>query len=659
MKQESIFDYVIDGYKKDYNRIEYLVNTLNQHTEAYDKGTPTISDKEWDTLFFELVSLERATGIILDNSPTQVIHYNIVNELKKVEHNHKMLSLAKTKDIDEVKAFAKGKDILPMCKMDGLTCSLTYENGRLIAAETRGNGVVGEDILHNAQVIPSIPKYISYMDRLVVDGEIICTYKNFEKFADEYKNPRNFAAGSIRLLDAKECEKRNLTFVAWEVIEGYDEFPLLYDRLIQLFLLGFSIGPTWPGDIDDAVTHLKFLAEEMGYPIDGLVFKFNDVAYGKTLGETAHHFNNAIAYKFYDELYKTTMLGIEWSMGRTGTLTPVALLDPVDIDGSTVSRASLHNLSIIRELYPVGPYIGQEVDIYKSNMIIPQVYCSYPMSTIKVPINIPFPTTCPICGGEVQEITENDSAVLKCMNPSCSGKLLNRLEHFCSKKGLDIKGLSKATLEKLMNWGWIDNFSDIFTLKDHRSEWIQKTGFGVKSVDKILEAIEASKNCNLDQFIAALGIPLVGSAAAKELVKHFPTWNDYITAVETKYHFYDIPNFGAEMHSAIISYDYTIAKLIANNFLSFNTIESNITSNATLENKIFVITGKLTHFKNRDELTSLITSLGGKVSGSVSRNTSYLINNDVQSTSSKNKTAQSLNVPIISEEDFIQTFGIN
>ena len=369
-----------------YDKIQYLVRYLNECTKAYDEGNPKITDEEWDNKYFELKALEEETGLILSNSPTQTITYNVVNALKKVEHNHKMLSLEKTKSPIEVLNFLGENEYLAMCKMDGLTCSLTYRDGELVSAETRGNGLVGEDILHNAKILPSIPHKIPYMDELIIDGEIICTYTDFEKFSSEYKNPRNFSAGSIRLLDSKECATRNLTFVAWDVltpIRWEVEFSLS-EKLNYIRAMGFTTvpyvcGPAYDADgnlitIEEIIEHIQYGAEKNSYPIDGVVFKINDCAYGRSLGETTHHFKNALAYKFYDETYWTRLLDIERTMGRTGVLTPVAVFEPIDIDGSTVERASLHNCSIMTQLFgPLGPFKFQEVEVFKANMIIPQI----------------------------------------------------------------------------------------------------------------------------------------------------------------------------------------------------------------------------------------------------------------------------------------------
>jgi DNA ligase (NAD+) len=512
------------------------------------------------------------------------------------------------------------------------------------------------------------------MDELVIDGEIICTYTDFEKFSSDYKNPRNFAAGSIRLLDSKECASRNLTFVAWDVLT-----PMMFDngteyklsqKLNYLVPFGFTVvpyatGPAFYADdteveMDMFIEQVTQMAQGYGYPIDGAVIKFNDCAYGRSLGETTHHFKNALAYKFYDETYWTRLLDIEWTMGRTGVLTPVAIFEPIDVDGSTVERASLHNCSIISELFGVfGPHKYQEVEVFKANMIIPQIK-SVKSEDLYIENKIEEPTACPVCGGEVAHKITVDSMTLACTNPACPGKLINRLDHFCGKKGLDMKGISKATLEKLIDWGWVADFTDIFELSSHRGEWVQKPGFGIKSVEKVLNAVNTGANCELHQFIAALGIPLIGSTASKELAKHFETWEKFVEAAEGGFAFYTLPNFGSEMHNSIVEFNYAEARLLADHYIHFNVpeVSESAPSGSDLTGKTFVITGKLTHFKNRDEIKARIEALGGKVTGSVSKNTNFLINNDVNSTSSKNATAKSLGIPILSESDFIQTFGI-
>ena len=645
-------------------KIEKLVNELNYHTKLYDQGTPVISDMDWDAMYFELFNLESQTGYYLPNSPTQRVNYEVVNDLKKVKHNHPMLSLQKTQSIDEINNFINNKDYIIMLKIDGLTCSLGYENGILVSAETRGDGEIGEDILHNAYVVKNIPKKIAYKGKLTVDGEIICKTHHFEKFADEYKNPRNFASGSIRLLDSKECEKRNLSFIAWDAVNYYgmddhlEDVENLSGRLSFLNSLGFEIVDfTILGKFNEHnIEFFKDSAKDQGIPIDGLVVKYNNCKYYDSLGNTDHHFRGGIAFKFYDETYKTKLIGIEWTMGRTGILTPVAVFEPVEIDGCEVSRASLHNVSILNEILGI-PYINQPIEVYKANQIIPQIKRAEKVNNIDSRY-LYAPKACPICGGITVIETLNDSSNLVCVNVNCEGKLINRLDHFCGKKGLDIKGLSKATLEKLIEWNWIKSYEDIFNLKEHKTEWVNKAGFGEKSVSNILAAIEEGKKCNLDKFIAALGIPLVGTRAAKDLADNFHSWSEFIKAIETNFKFYVLPNFGIEMHNSLISFDYSEPIKLVNEYLTILDTEQDTEIESELKDKTIVITGKLVKFKNRDALKEKIESFGGKVSGSISGKTDYLINNDSNSTSSKNSSAKKLNIPIISEEDFCKMFGI-
>ena len=646
------------------NKINNLIEKLNTYTKLYDEGHPAISDKEWDELYFELVNLEQQTGIYLPNSPTQKISYEVKNELTKVRHNHLMLSLDKTKDLNKVDDFLGEKDYIAMCKMDGLTCSLTYKNGKLVRAETRGNGEIGEDILHNALVIPSIPNKINYKNDLIVDGEIICTYEDFKEFETEYKNPRNFASGSIRLLDSKECSKRNLTFVAWDVIKGFEEKSTcnyLHYCLKELDKLGFTTVPYIAcfDNLEEDVNIIKDIADKYSYPIDGVVFKFDNREYRETLGVTDHHFKNALAYKFYDEEYETTLLNIEWSMGRTGILTPIAIFEPIEIEGSLVSRASLHNISILKEtLHGLG-WKNQKIWVYKSNMIIPQISRAEENDE-KTKLYFEIPYFCPICGEPTSIKKDNFSEMLYCNNKTCSGQLINRLDHFCGKKGLDIKGLSKATLEKLINWNWIEKINDLYLLKDRKQDWVKKPGFGEKSVSNILSAIEESKNKELWQFISALGIPLVGNTVAKEICKHFETYSDFIDAVEQKYDFTEWEGFGEEIYRSLITFDYSWSKVIYSIYFHLNnSLFASETNNTSLANLIFVVTGKLHDFKNRDELKNIIENLGGKVTGSISGKTNYLINNDKESSSAKNKKAQDLKIPIITEKEFIEKFLTN
>lgn len=634
-----------------------LINYLNEHTKYYDEGNPKITDEEWDEAYLRLKAWEENSGTVYPDSPTQRIHYEVKSSLEKAHHSSPMLSLDKIKgDMSAAEAFGKKEKLIISGKMDGLTCRLTYNSGMLIRAETRGDGYVGEDITHNARVISTIPQYIDYNEKLIIDGEVICTDKDFENFSSDYKNSRAFAAGSIRLLDNKECSKRKLTFVAWNVVEGFKENISAEYDLLSLSSYGFTIVPfelTYDKSVEECIEKVAVMCRALGYPIDGCVLKYNRKIAYKEAGSTDHHPKGAFAYKFPDQEYITFLRYIDWTIGRTGVLTPTAVFEPIEIDGATIERASLHNITVMSQLLGDKPYCHQQVKIYRANMITPQIKESIWEDDIPDKKFLTIPDTCPICGKETQLMTLNESTDLVCMNPSCEGKLVNKLDHFAGKKGLEIKGLSKATLERLISWGWVSCASDIFKLKHHKEEWMLKDGFGEKSVNNILSAIKQSEICSLDRFIAALGIPLIGSVASKQLAQKFNTWENFYLATQSEYEFYNLPNFGSEMHDAIIKFNYSEADFIARNFLLIQQTVVN-SGKQKLQNMTFCITGKLKSYKNRTELKNLIESNGGKVTDSVSSKTNYLINNDKNSDSSKNKKALSLGIPIITEEEFIK-----
>ena len=636
-----------------------LIEKLNHYTKLYDEGKSPISDKEWDDMYFHLEKLEEETGISLGNSPTIHIDYQVVNQLKKVKHNHPMLSLDKTKSEDEVVKFLAGHDGIAMAKMDGLTCSLCYEDGLLISAETRGNGEIGEDILQNIVRVKGVPIEIPFKDKLVVDGEVVCTYEDFEDFSSTYKNPRNFASGSIRLLDSRASSQRRLTFVAWDCITGLDEYKNLSQKIIHLDSLGFIIVPflVLPINNSDKINHaislIKGMAKDFSYPIDGIVFKYNNCEYYQSLGATEHHFRGGLAFKFYDEEYETNLKDIEWSMGKTGILTPVAIYDDVDTDDSIINRASLHNLNIMNQLLG-KPYKGQKIWVCKQNEIIPQVVKSEISDASLTYIEIP--AKCPICGSD----TYIKDDFLYCSNPNCDGKFINQLVHFCGKKGFDIKGLSEATLQKLVDWGWINNYQELFSLSNFRDEWIKKPGFGQKSVDKLLSTIEEVRYCELWQFISALSIPLIGSTYAKEIAKKCKDWFSFREYIEKNYDFTAWDRFGYEMNDSLHRFNYSQADDLAYKILDIHNslwIDPQGTTPtikfSEVDGKTFVITGAVRQFQNRDEVKAAIETHGGKVTASVSKNTDYLINNDINSTSSKNIKAKQLGIPIITEEQLI------
>ena len=662
--------------------VEEMIITLNKWDKAYQEGHPMVSDKEYDDLYFQLQEIEFKTQKVYPDSPTHKITYNVVNQLTKKTHNHLMLSLAKTKSLTELVSFIGSERFIAMAKLDGLTCSLHYEDGKLVSAETRGNGEIGEDITHNALVVESIPNKISYKEPLTVDGEIICKYDDFEKFSSEYRNPRNFASGSIRLLDSKECAKRNLTFVAWDVIEGAPKGhnELLSDKLRWLsntchFLVSPTVTVPIINDyvsylnakvgvkicdkedaIDDVIQKIKEMSTENAFPIDGVVIKYDRCSYYNSLGATDHHFRGGIAFKFYDDLYATKLIDIDWTMGRTGTLTPVAVFEPVEIDGTIVERANLHNYSIMEEILG-APFKGQDLLIYKANQIIPQVYSAEGPEVGAEVEYLQVPQYCPICSTRTLILENNGVKNLICSNPDCEGKFINRLDHFCGKKGLDIKGLSTATLNKLLDWGWINKFSDVFTLKRYKDEWEEKDGFGEKSVENILSAIDGTKDVSFDKFISALGIPLIGPKVANDLMKNVSSYQDFRDKVKSKFNFSKIDGFAYSKSQSLMTYDYTDADyIVEQGYLNIQIPEEE--KKDTLDGITVVITGKLNICKNRKELEDLVRAAGGKISSSVSKNTTYLINNDSESTSSKNLTAKKLGIEVITEQKFLEKFDL-
>lgn len=652
-------------------RLKELTEQLNHYRDSYYNNSESlVSDKQYDDLFDELQSLEEETGIVMSNSPTKTVGYEVKSKLKKVKHSHPMLSLNKTKSIDELKKFANNRDCLLMCKMDGLTVLLTYENGELIQAETRGNGEEGEIITHNAKVFENIPIYIDYTGHLEVEGEAIIAYDDFEKINsklpenEKYKNPRNLVSGSVRQLDSNIAAQRHIKFIAWKVpyvIKEKYAIKTMVDRFSLIEELGFETVPqviikSWEEHYDEYIKILKEIAQEKGFPIDGLVMTYNDISYGESLGMTGHHPKHSLAFKFYDDIYPTELLDVEFTMGKTGVLTPTAIFKPVEIDGTVVERASLHNISIMEELGITRK--GQTVNVYKSNQIIPQIDSVEDDDIEITDDNMIIPVeTCPICGADTKIIQENNSKVLICANDNCKGKLLGKLVNFCSKNAINIEGMNEATLQFLIDKGWVKSFQDIYKLDYYRENWKEYDGFGDKSVDKLLDAIENSRKTTLDRFIYSLSIPLIGRSTSKDISKYCNNSIDEFAFImeNTSLEFASIDGVGISATTSLDDWWNTNRDIfyeLAEEFV-FSNKKENDNISVDLSGKIFVITGSLNHYKNRDELVSIIESMGGKVSGSVSAKTSYLINNDTQSSSSKNQKAKQLNIPIISEQDFI------
>ena len=640
------------------NRLKELTEQLNHYRDSYyNHSESLVSDKQYDDLFDELQTLEEETGIVMSNSPTNTVGYEVKSKLEKVKHSHPMLSLDKTKSTDDLVKFSDGKDCIISLKLDGLTVLNTYDNGVLYQSETRGNGEEGEIITHNAKVFDNIPLNIPFDRKFEIEGEAIITQSDFEKINTngEYKNCRNLASGSVRQLDSNITKNRHVRFIAWKIPFGVTTYTLGFEIAAHY---GFEVVPyvkynSSTDNIEKKIEELKTIAKEKSLPIDGLVITYNNVEYGKSLGMTGHHPKHSLAYKFYDDIYPTELLDVEFTMGKTGVLTPTAVFKPVEIDGTVVERASLHNISIMKELGIT--HKGQTINVYKANQIIPQIDSVEDDDIEITDDNMIIPVeTCPICGADTKIIQENDSKVLICTNDNCKGKLLGKLVHFCSKNAINIEGMSEATLQFLIDKGWIKSFNDIYKLDYHRENWKEYDGFGDKSVDKLLDAIEDSRNTTPDRFIYSLSIPQIGRSASKDISKFFNNNCEEFKMYGTTINYTQIDGFGESMNNSLhkwLSENHIMIEELAKEF-TFKK-EKNNSSSVDLSGKTFVITGSLIHYKNRDELVSVIESMGGKVSGSVSTKTSYLINNDTQSSSSKNQKAKQLNIPIISEEDFI------
>ena len=632
-------------------RIKELTELLNKASDAYyNTGNTIMEDREYDSLLEELRSLEQETGFVMMASPTHNVGYEVKSELQKVAHNHPMLSLAKTKDWNEFIIYFGNKDVIGMLKMDGLTCSIRYIDGELISAETRGNGEIGEDIFHNIKTVKTVPQKIPYKDELIVDGEIVCTYDDFEPFSTEYKNPRNFASGSIRLLDSNECVKRPLTFVAWNVIKGFDNENSFLRKLVLIDELGFTVVP-WTSSFDwDAKEFLVNKAKKLGYPIDGLVGRFDDIKYGEGLGATSHHSNAAYAFKFGDETYETILRDVEWNTTRTGIIAPVAVFDEVDLDGALTTRATLHNLSIIEQL-ELG--IGDTITVYRSNMVIPKIDDNLTRSnTLKIP------TVCPCCGHPTEVKYTDNSKVLMCTNPDCPAKKLARFTHFVSRKCMNIDGLSEKTLSLLISNNLVKNFLDIYHLKEHVGKLCTLDGMGKKSVENLLNSIEKSRDVKLENFIAALGIDGVGLSAAKTISDYFDgNFIEFNNAFWNRFDFTKLNDIGSATAKSIDVYMANHSEDVYNlaSEMHFLQHESKKIENNPFIGKNICVTGKLNNF-TRDSINEKIASLGAKAVSSVSKTTDFLIMNEA-SGSTKYKKAMDLNIPIISEEDFINMIG--
>lgn len=642
---------------KKLNRMKELIEILNNASRLYYQySTPIMTDFEYDKLYDELEKLEKETNTILSNSPTQNVEPEAIDSLVKVEHPAPMLSLSKTKSIAELASFLGNQEGLLSWKLDGLTIVLTYKDGKLSSGVTRGNGIIGEVITENVKKFKNIPLTIPYKGTLVVRGEAVIKYSDFNKMNEEldddssqYKNPRNLCSGSVRQLDSKVTAKRNVNCIIFALIESEKKFKLKSEEFEWLKSLGFDVveyHKVTSNNLEEQVLYFKNKINEYDIPSDGLVLLYNDIEYGKQLGTTAKYPKNAIAFKWQDETAETKLIDVDWLVSRTGLINPVAVFEPVELEGTIVSRASLHNVSILQGL-SLG--IGDTILVYKANMIIPQIADNLTQSN-----SLTIPNKCPVCNHEARIISSNDVKYLYCMNDFCPAKLVKRLSQFTSRNAMNIEGLSDAIINKLADEGLIKTYADIYNLKRYKNDIISFEGFGKKSYDNLINSIEKSRNVKLANFIFALGIPDIGLSRAKLICKNYS--NDINK----------IRNLTFEELSKIDGIGEIIAKEWIDTFNNedflkelelllkeVNFTDTSIDNNQPLKDLIFVITGSVNNFTNRDELVEYIESYGGKVVKAISNNVNYLINNDITSTSTKNTKAKELGIKIISENDLM------
>ena len=647
------------GQSKNERMLE-LVELLNKASRSYYQDAQEImSNYEYDRLYDELQNLEKELGITLSNSPTVNVGYEVVSELPKERHESPMLSLDKTKDVEELKNFVGDQKALMSWKMDGLTIVLTYRGGHLFKAVTRGNGEVGEVITNNAKVFKNVPLQISYQGELILRGEAVIGYKDFEKINEQiqeaeakYKNPRNLCSGSVRQLNSEITAKRNVKFYAFTLVSAKD-VDFHNSRACQMEWLkaqGFTTVEyhmVTRDTVEDEVAKFSSEISKNDFPSDGLVLSYDDIAYGRSLGRTAKFPRDSYAFKWQDEIRETILREIEWSPSRTGLINPVAIFDPVELEGTTVSRASVHNISIMEEL-ELG--IGDRIEVYKANMIIPQIAENLTRSGVK-----DIPCKCPVCQGETKIRQVGNAKALYCMNPECQAKHVKSFALFVSRDALNIEGLSEATLEKFISRGYIHTFADIFHLDQYKEKIQKMEGFGEKSYKKLTESIEKARTTTLPRVIYSLGIAGIGLANAKVICRELKYDVESLLKVSEE-ELNEIQGVGEVLAKAFVGY-FADAKHVENfrRLLNELTIpEETVTKQQIFEGVNFVITGSVKHFANRGEVKELIESLGGKVTGSVTSKTNYLINNDVTSTSSKNKKANELGIPIISEETFLE-----
>ncbi len=645
-------------------RINELVKKLNEAARAYYQDAAEImSNYEYDALYDELIALEKETGVVLASSPTVNVGYEILTELPKERHERPMLSLDKTKDVQVLKEWVGEHRSMLSWKLDGLTIVLTYENGQLVKAVTRGNGEVGEVITNNAKVFQNVPLSIAYQGNLVLRGEAVITYSDFYKINEEiedadakYKNPRNLCSGSVRQLNNEITAKRNVNFFAFSLVkaDGVDFENSHEKQMLWLKSQGFDIVEyemVTEATMEESVSRFAAKIESNDFPSDGLVVIYDDIAYGESLGRTAKFPRNSIAFKWADEIRETTLKEIEWSPSRTGLINPVAIFEPVELEGTTVSRASVHNVSVMEGL-ELG--IGDTIEVYKANMIIPQIAENKTRSGM-----VHLPEHCPVCGGATEVRKIADAKALYCTNPECQAKKIKSFTLFVSRDAMNMEGLSEATLEKFIAKGFIHEFADVFKLSRYQEEIKEMEGFGEKSCKNLLASIEKARNTTLPRLIYALGIQNIGVANAKVLAKqyHYDIKELQTASAEE---LAAIDGIGEVIAGSIEAYfqDPGKQRMLANLLAEVILEQPEENSNAQIfEGMNFCITGSVEHFANRNEVKAVIEARGGKVTGSVTGKTNYLINNDTTSNSSKNKKAKELNIPIISEEDFLKMLG--
>lgn len=646
------------------DRMKELVKTLNHAAMVYYQGQDEImSNLEYDRLYDELVSLEKESGVVLAKSPTQKVGYEVLSELPKERHLSQMLSLDKTKETAELAEWLGNQEGLLSWKLDGLTVVLTYENGELIKAVTRGNGQIGEVITNNAKVFQNIPLKIPCREQVVLRGEAVIPYSEFRRInkelpeEEQYKNPRNLCSGTVRQLNNEITAKRNVKFFAFSLVtaNGVDFHNSQEQKYLFLKEQGFEVVEyerVTAENITDVVGVFSQKIATNDFPSDGLVLLFDDIAYGESLGATAKFPRNAIAFKWADEIAETTLQEIEWSASRTGLINPVAIFDPVELEGTTVSRASVHNLSIVKQL-ELG--IGDTIQVYKANMIIPQIAENLTRSGNLEPAKV-----CPVCQEPTKIHKDNGVEVLFCENKECLAKKLKSISLFVSRDAMNIDGMSEATIEKLLAKGLVHQLGDLFRIQEHKEEILSMDGFWEKSYEKLWEAVQTAKKTTPARFLYSLGIPNIGASNAKLICRSFAQDFERVRHA-TEEELVEVDGVGSVIAKAFVAFfqdeqnNRTIDDLLS--VITLEKEEENSVSD--MEGIQFVITGSLNHFTNRNEMKALIESRGGKVTGSVTGKTSYLINNDNTSNSSKNKKAKELNIPVLTEEEFMSMFTLS